>query len=115
MTRPAAAARSILRLQLRELSMATLSLVITITGPPATTVTLTPVAPFTGSGSAFTAVAPIASGAVVGAISVQPAGWQGALSLSGADAAAFAVSGSNLVTAVAMAVRAYNVTINANP
>jgi len=94
---------------------ASLSLTITITSPAATAVTLTPVPPFTGSGSSFTAVAPIAAGAIVGALAVTPAGWQGTFVLSGTNAASFAVSGSNLVAAVALAIGAYNVVVTANP
>ena len=94
---------------------ASLNLTITITSPASTAVTLTPVAPFTGSGSSFSAVEPIAAGAVVGALSVTPAGWQGTFALSGTNASSFAVSGSNLVTAMALAIGAYNIVVTANP
>jgi len=94
---------------------ASLNVTITITSPTSTVVTLTPVAPFTGSGSAFSAVEPISVGMVVGALSVTPAGWQGTFALSGTNASSFTISGSNLVTAVALAIGAYNVVITANP
>src|SRR5215475_1076337 len=73
--------------------------IFNITSPVATGVTLTPVAPFTGSGTSFTAPGPVASGVVCGAISISPLGWSGSLTLSGPDAAAFGLQGSNLVTA----------------
>ena len=93
---------------------ASLSLTIVIAAPAATSVTLTPVAPFTASGNTVTAASPVASGATVGNITVQPAGWQGTLTLSGTDAAKFSISGMNLLTAVALPVGSYNVVINAN-
>lgn len=95
--------------------MATLSLVITINSAPSTAVTFTPASPFSGSGSALSATGPVASGTTVGTISVAPSGWQGALSLSGAQAADFTLSGTNLVTAAALAAGTYDVTITATP
>jgi hypothetical protein len=95
--------------------MATLSLVITVSGPVSTGLTFTPVSPFSGSGTAFSAAGPIASGVTVGSIAVAPTGWQGVLVLSGASAGSFTLSGTNLVTATALAAGAYNVTITATP
>jgi hypothetical protein len=85
-------------------------------GPPAsTTVALAPAAPFSGSGGAFSAAAPIASGATVGTVVVTPTNWQGNLALSGANAAAFALSGNRLVTAAALAVGTYTLAVTATP
>jgi hypothetical protein len=96
--------------------MATLSFVITVTSPNSTAVTLTPAPPFQGSGNAFTAIGPIASGVTVGTFNVQPAGWQGALVLSGADAASFTMSGSALITAAVLPDGGtYNLTATATP
>ncbi len=95
--------------------MSTLSLVITISGAPSTGITFTPAAPFSGSGSAFSAVGPIASGVTVGTFVVAPTGWQGALALSGAQAASFTLSGLNLVTAASLGAGTFNVTATATP
>lgn len=95
--------------------MATLSLVLTINSPTATAITFTPAAPFTGSGSAFSATGPIAAGVTVGTFNVTPSGWQGALSLSGTQAASFTLSGLNLVTAAVLNSGAFNVTGTATP
>ena len=96
--------------------MTTLSLNFTITSPPSTTLNFTPAAPFSGSGSAFTAVGPITSGVTVGTFSVVPAGWQGTLALSGAQAASFTLSGMSLVTAAVLGIGSVSaVTITANP
>lgn len=96
-------------------TMTTLSLVITINSAPSTGITFTPASPFTGSGTAFSASGPIAAGATVGSIAVAPAGWQGALSLSGANASSFTLSGLNLVAAAALAAGTYDVTVTATP
>jgi len=95
--------------------MSTLSLVITINSAPSTGITFTPAAPFAGSGTAFSATGPIASGVTVGSFAVAPAGWQGAIALSGAQAASFTLSGLNLVTAAALNPGTFNVTATATP
>ena len=95
--------------------MATISLVITVNSPASTSLTFTPASPFTGTGTAFSAAGPVASGVTVGSVAVAPAGWQGALALSGANAASFTLSGTNLVTAAALAGGTDDVTITATP
>jgi hypothetical protein len=62
-------------------------------------------------------VAPLADGTVLGQLAVQPAAWNGTLTISGANAADVSINGSlQLVTSVAnLAVGAYSVTITANP
>ena len=95
--------------------MTTLSLVVTINSPPSTGMVLTPVSPFTGSGTTFTSPVTIATGAEIGSIAILPAGWQGVLSLSGTNAAKFSLSGANLIAASALGTGTYNVTINATP
>jgi hypothetical protein len=82
---------------------------------PSTAVTLAPAAPFTGSGGAFSAAAPVGSGVVVGTLSVAPAGWQGTLSLSGANASSFALNGASLTTAAALAAGTYTLDVVATP
>jgi hypothetical protein len=67
---------------------AQVQLSIVFQGSPSTSITCPIAGPFT---------VPVAAGTQICAITVAPAGWQGALTLSGADAAAFAISGSNLV------------------
>jgi hypothetical protein len=95
--------------------MSTLSLVITINSPASTGITFTPAAPFTGSGTAFSATGAVGSGVTVGTFVVAPAGWQGALALSGAQAASFTLAGLNLVTAAALNAGVFNVTATATP
>ncbi len=95
--------------------MAAISLVIAVSSPISTTLTFTPAAPFTGSGTSFSAVGPIAAGVTVGTVSVVPAGWSGVLTLSGQQAASFSIAGLNLVTAAALASGSYGVTITATP
>ena len=96
--------------------MATLSLVLTINSPASTGITFTPVSPFTGSGTSFsTTTEPIASGVTVGSFSVAPAGWQGVLSLSGAQSSSFTLSGLSLVTAAALPTGQFAVTVTATP
>ncbi len=81
--------------------MANATFTISYTTAPSTAITLTPVAPFSGSGTSFTAAVPVPAATVVGAISVSPVGWAGVLALSGAAASHYSLSGMNLVTAVA--------------
>lgn len=83
------------------------SITITVSSPPSTSVTCTPVATFTGTAAVGATVCPIA---------VLPAGWSGSLTLSGTDAAKFSVAGSNLVVgSTALAVGTYSVTITSAP
>jgi hypothetical protein len=95
--------------------LANLSITIAVNSPASTGITFTPAAPFTGSGSAFATTGPVASGITVGSISVAPAGWQGALALSGANAASFSLSGFNLITAAALPDAVYNISLTATP
>jgi hypothetical protein len=61
--------------------------------------------------------APLAAGTLVAVCTTTPTGWSGALTLSGADASLFAVSGFNLsVGAAALTVaRTYALTVTATP
>jgi hypothetical protein len=95
--------------------MANLSLVISISSPPSTEITLTPAAPFSGSGTSFSAAGAVAAGVTVGTLAVAPEGWQGALALGGADADSFSLSGMNLVTATALPGGVHNVTVTSTP
>lgn len=95
---------------------ASINLSISITSPPSTSITFTPAAPFSGSGTSFTAVGPVASGVTVGTFVVAPSGWQGALALSGTNASSFTLSGMNLVTAATLSPgTTYAVTGTATP
>ncbi len=95
---------------------ASVNLSISITSPPSSAITLTPAAPFTGSGTSFTAPGPVAAGVTVGTFSVAPVGWQGALALTGTNAANFTLSGSNLVTAVQLPAGSSDaITVTATP
>lgn len=86
---------------------ATATLSIIINGGASATIACAPSA---------TLVAPLAVGAVVCPVTVSPANWSGALTLSGANAAAFALSGSNLVVgSAALAAGTYSVVITATP
>jgi len=86
---------------------ATTTLSIIINSPPSTVIAC-PLAP------SYSAPLPAAS--VICTIAVTPAGWSGALTLSGPDAASFALSGSNLVVgSAALAAGTYSVTITATP
>ena len=86
---------------------ATTSLSIVINSPASTSVTC-PLA------SSYTA--PLAAGSTICTISVAPAGWSGALALSGTNASSFALSGSSLVVgSTALAAGTYSVTITATP
>jgi hypothetical protein len=88
--------------------MATATLTITISSA-ASTIVATPV---TGL------ISPVVPGTKVADIVVSPADWQGAISLSGPDAAFFAISGAppnSLVAAVQLAARTYTVQIDTLP
>ncbi len=85
---------------------ATATLSIIINSPTSTTVTC----PMT------TYTAPLAAASVVCPITIAPAGWSGALTLSGTNSSSFALSGGNLVVgASALASGSYSVTITATP
>lgn len=95
---------------------ASITLSLTITSPPSTGITFTPAPPFTGSGTSFSAVGPIASGVTVGTFVVAPTGWQGAFALSGTNASSFTLSGMSLVTAATLDVgTTYAITATATP
>jgi hypothetical protein len=85
---------------------ATTTLSIIINSPTSATVTC-PMATYT---------APLAAGSVICPITVAPAGWSGALSLTGANANSFALSASNLVVgSTALQSGTYSVTLTATP
>ena len=87
----------------------TTSLSIIINSAPSTTVTC-------GASTTYTLTGPLAAGTNICNISVTPTGWSGALALSGANASAFALSGSALnVGATALAVGTYAISITATP
>jgi hypothetical protein len=82
---------------------------VTVTGSlPATAITCTPVTAFN------TGTAP--AGAIVCPIVVTPSGWTGVLTLSGTDAAKFAIAGTNAVVGpTALPVANYNFSITPAP
>lgn len=85
---------------------ATTTMTIVVNSPNSTTVTCTP----------GTLTAPVAAGVTICPISIAPAGWSGVLSLSGTDAARFALSGTNLVVGgTALTAGSYSVIITATP
>lgn len=85
---------------------ATTTLSIVINSGPSTAVSCVPAA----------LTAPVASGTVICPIVVTPASWSGALTLSGTNAASFALSGSNLVVgAAALNAGTFSVTITSTP
>lgn len=84
------------------------SLTITVTSAASTAVSC--------NGLASSLAAPVAAGAFLCSIGVAPSGWTGTLSLSGANASSFAISGSGLyVGATALGAGSYAVTITATP
>src|SRR5437762_5675276 len=87
---------------------AQVQLSIVFQGSPSTSVTCPIAGPFP---------VPTAAGTVICPITVAPAGWQGALTLSGTDAAAFTISGNNLVVGASAITAAgtKSVTLNAAP
>ena len=91
---------------LAQAQAATTTLSIIINSPASTSITC----------ALGSYTAPLASGAVICPISVAPAGWSGALTLSGTNASSFALSGSNLVVgATALPVGTYSITLTATP
>ena len=90
-----------------QVKAASTSLSIIINSPPSTNISCPLQSSYT---------APLAAGATVCAISIAPTGWSGALTLSGANASAFALSGSNLVVgSTPLNAGTYSVVITANP
>jgi opacity protein-like surface antigen len=86
---------------------ATATLSIIINSSPSATIACTPPPTLT---------APLAVGAVVCPITITPAGWSGAIALSGTNASSFALAGSNLVVgAAALPAGAYSVTLTSTP
>lgn len=95
---------------------ASTNIVVTVGSPASTGITCAPVASFTGSAPAGAAICPI---------TVAPANWTGAVALSGADAASFAISTSPLQLVVGGAALSntggaggngsYNVTLTSTP
>ncbi len=95
--------------------MSSISLVFNINSPASTAITFAPAAPFTGSGTTFTAPGTVASGVTAGTLTIVPTGWVGVLALSGTNAASFTLSGNNLVTAASLVPGSYSVTVTATP
>ena len=63
-----------------------------------------------------TLTAPVASGATICTVSITPAGWSGVLSLSGPNASAFQLKGSDVVVgSTPLAAGSYSVTVTAAP
>lgn len=85
--------------------MASVNITVVINSPPSTSVV------FTAAQPSFTA--PVPAGTVIGTLSVEPAGWSGAVSLSGN--AALALNGLQVVAAVDLAAGSYNASANATP
>lgn len=90
--------------------MSSVNVSIVVTSPVSTGVVFNP--------SAASLVSPVAAGTNLGKFVVSPSNWTGTLTLSGADAALFALD-TNLDllvgTAALSAVRTYNVTATAAP
>ncbi len=108
-----AAALLLLGMVAESASAATTKLSIVINSPASTAINCT--INYPSGQSSF--AAPIAANSLVATCAVTPSTWSGALTLSGADAGFFALSGTNLdagAAAITQA-RAYNVTITATP
>ncbi len=91
--------------------MATESIAIVVNSPPASTLTFTAAGPLT---------APLAANTPIGTINIEPAGWEGALVLSGADEASFSLSApvngqSELLNTVPLSAKTYAVVVSAAP
>jgi hypothetical protein len=76
---------------------ATTSLSIVFSSPPSTAVSC----PINYPSGQTSFTVPQAPGTVIATCSVTPSAWQGALTLSGANAAAFTLSGMNVVVGAA--------------
>ena len=62
-------------------------------------------------------VEPVASGTLIATCAVLPSNWVGVLTLSGADASSFVISGETVLvgsTSITVA-RTYNITVTATP
>jgi hypothetical protein len=92
---------------------ATQSFSIIVTSPPSTAVNC--IVSYPSGQTSF--VEPVASGTTIAACTITPATWSGVLTLGGADASLFGLSGSNVVVgAAALTVaRTYNLTVTATP
>jgi hypothetical protein len=91
----------------------TTNLSIVISSPASTSVSC----PISYPSGQTSFVEPVSPGVLVAICTVAPAGWSGALALSGPDAASFALSGMNVVVgsnAISIA-KTYNITITATP
>lgn len=88
--------------------MSSTTFTIVVTSSPSTSITFTP------SGAQL--VAPVPQNTLVGSVVVQPSNWSGVITISGADAAFFSMSGLNVVTAQQLTeVRSYTATLTASP
>jgi len=95
-----------LLLSLTGAQAASTMLSIIINSPASTSVTCT----------LGTYTAPLAAGSTICPIVIAPAGWSGALALSGTNASSFSLNGSNLVVgSSALGAGTYSVTITATP
>ncbi len=94
--------------------MASVNLVFNISSPASTGVVFTPSAAVTGT-NPYSAAGSIPAGTVLGTVSVPTPGWQGALSLSGANATVFSLSGFNLTAAATLTAGSDAVTVTATP
>jgi hypothetical protein len=82
------------------------NLSIIINSPPSTSITCT----------IPSLTAPVAAGTNICHLVIAPAGWSGALALSGPDMASFALSGLDLnVGATPLNAGTYNITLTATP
>ena len=90
--------------------MATTTFTIVISGTASTSVTVTPVANL---------VAPVAAGAKLADIAVQPAGWTGGITIDGPDASKMRVAGASpnyiIEAAQQLAAGSYSGTVTTTP
>lgn len=86
---------------------------IVITSPPSTATNCTIAYP--SGQTSF--VEPVAPGTVIANCSVSPSTWSGVITLSGADASVFALSGEDLIvgTSAITVARTYNITVTSTP
>ena len=101
--------------------MSQTTLLINVTSPTSTSITIAPQAPWTLSGDTLayppSSPIPVPAHSHIGRLTIGPSGWSGALALSGADAASFGVSSSLMlnVGAVALATKDYSIMLTATP
>lgn len=87
--------------------MSSTNIVVTVNSGASTSITPLGLGALTG---------PAAAGAIVCALGIAPITWNGTLSLSGANASAFAISGQNLIVGSSpLAAGTYDVTVTATP